>query len=240
MDSIVASLRLGWNALLFKEEAYEEMSESANPVVKGLILIVVVGVVIALFNLVGTGLEIASTPNLDKMQETIYFYMRQMPFWDEILREDPTALQQFEEGYNFGWNIARQVFAASLGSAAAGIISTPLGLVFRWLIYGLLAYLFARWLGGTGNLSQTLGALALAVAPQVINLLTLIPFVQVGSIVAVWGALCAYFGLKTVHKLSWSRALWATLLPFILVIAVLIGMGCLGTAILGAVIGGQS
>lgn len=240
MDSIVASLRLGWNALLFKEEAYEEMSESANPVVKGLILIVVIGLVIALFNLVGTGLEMASTPNLDEMQETIYFYMRQMPFWDEILREDPTALAQFDQGYSMGWDIARQAFAASLGSAVTGIIGTPLGLVFRWLVYGLLAYLFARWLGGTGNLSQTLGVLALAVAPQVLNLFTLIPFVQVGSIVAVWGALCAYFGLKTAHKLSWSRALWATLLPFILVIAVLILMGCLSTAILGAVIGGQS
>jgi hypothetical protein len=127
-----------------------------------------------------------------------------------------------------------------LGSAALGIIGIPLGLVVRWLIYGLLAYVFARWLGGTGNLSQTLGVLALAVAPQALNLLTIIPFLQVGSIVAIWGVLCAYYGLKTAHGLSWTRAAWATLLPFILVVAVLILMGCLSAAILGTVLGGQS
>ena len=31
MDGIVGSLRLGWNAMLFKENAYEEMRLSASP-----------------------------------------------------------------------------------------------------------------------------------------------------------------------------------------------------------------
>ena len=44
MDGIVGALRLGWDALLFKESAYEEMSAADNPVVKGLIWIIVVGV----------------------------------------------------------------------------------------------------------------------------------------------------------------------------------------------------
>ena len=42
MNGIVGSLRLGWNALLFKEDAYEKMGDAENPVVKGLILILVV------------------------------------------------------------------------------------------------------------------------------------------------------------------------------------------------------
>jgi hypothetical protein len=241
MDSIVGSLRLGWNALLFKEDAYEEMRVSTNPVVKGLILIVVVGVVIALLNVVGTGLELASIPNLDEIKDTIFFYMNQMPFWDDIIREDPGFPARFEEYYNYGWQIFPRMFGApDLGTAALGIITTPLGLVIRWLIYGLLAYLFARWLGGTADLSETLGVLALAVAPQVLNVLTLLPFVEMGNLVGVWGILCAYIGLKTAHKLPWTRAVWATLLPFILVVVVLILMGCLGTVILGAVTGGQS
>jgi hypothetical protein len=101
-----------------------------------------------------------------------------------------------------------------------------------------VAYVFARWLGGTGSLSGTLGVLALAVAPQALNVFNLIPFVEMGNLVAVWGILVAYMGLKTAHKLSWSRAVWATLLPFLLVIAVLMLFGCLGTAILGVAIRG--
>jgi hypothetical protein len=236
---IVGSLRLGWNALLFREDAYEEMKVSANPVVKGLILIVIVGIVIALCNLIGTGLEWASTPDLGEIKDTVFFYMRQMPWWDEVAKEDPNFLQVFEQNYNMGWSIA-QALIPNPGSAALGLITTPLGLLIRWLVYGLLAYVFARWLGGTGNLSETLGVLALAVAPQVLNVLQLVPFVEVGNLVSVWGILCAYIGLKTAHKLSWGRAVWATLLPFILVVAVLILMGCLGTAVLGMAIGGQS
>jgi hypothetical protein len=235
MDGIVGSLRLGWDALLFKESAYEEMSTTDNPVVKGLIWIIVVGVVIALCGLIGTGLELASMPDLGEIKDTVFFYVQQMPFWDEILLEDPGALAQFEEWYQRGWDIFPRLFGApDLGSAGLGIVFVPLGLVVRWLVYGLLAYLFARWLGGTGDLSETLGVLALAVAPQALNVFNLIPYVNLGNLVSVWGILVAYMGLKTAHKLSWGRAVWATLLPFLLVVAVLILMGCLGTAVLGA------
>ena len=67
MDGIVGSLRLGWNALLFKEDAYEEMRGADNPVVKGLILILIVGVVIALLGVVGTAIEVASTQDLGQI-----------------------------------------------------------------------------------------------------------------------------------------------------------------------------
>jgi hypothetical protein len=238
MDGIVGTLRLGWDALLFKESAYEEMSTADNPVVKGLIWIIVVGVVIAVCGLIGTGLELASMPDLGEIKDRIFFWMQQMPWWSEMTK-DPNALEQFELWYNRGWDIFPTMFGApNLGSAAGGIIGIPLGLVIRWLVYGLVAYVFARWLGGTGSLSGTLGVLALAVAPQALNVFNLIPFVEMGNLVAVWGILVAYMGLKTAHKLSWSRAVWATLLPFLLVIAVLMLFGCLGTAILGVAIRG--
>jgi hypothetical protein len=237
MDGIVGSLRLGWNALLFKEDAYEEMRAAASPVVKGLILIIVVGLIIALFGLVGTALEIASTPNPGQIRDIVERSISQMPFWDEIEREDPGALRRFQQIFDRVWNII-ETATPSIGVAALGIIGVPLALVIRWLIYGLVAYVFARWLGGTGSLSETLGVLALAVAPQVLNVLTLLPFVQMGSLVNVWGVLCAYFGLKVAHKLPWGRAVWATLLPFILAFALLFLLACLGSAVFGALIRG--
>ncbi len=236
MNGFTGSLRLGWRALLLREDAYEEMRASANPVIKGLVLIVLVGVGIALLGLVGNVLEWASSPSLAQIKSIIHNFILQMMGGAQVPAQ---ALAEFEQWYDLGWRIFPSLFGApSIGQAAAGIILTPLGLVIRWLVYGLLAYLFARWLGGTATLSETLGVLALAVAPQALNAFTLFPFVELGSVVAVWGILCAYVGLKAAHKLSWSRALWATLLPFLLGIGVLLFASCMGTAILAAVVKG--
>lgn len=225
--------------MLLKEEAYEEMRGAANPVLKGLILIVVVGLVIALLNLIGTGLEWASTPNRGEIKDTVFRYLDQMPWYEEALGEAPDFPKEFRKWYDFGWQVFPRTFGApDLGVAALGIIGTPLSLVIRWFVYGLLAYLAARLLGGSGNLSATLGLLALAVAPQTLRALTLLPFLEIGSLVRVWGVLCAYIGLKTAHKLSWGRAVGATLLPYVLVLAAMILTGCLGSAILGVVVRG--
>jgi len=236
MNGIVGSLRLGWDALLLKESAYEEMRIAENPVVKGLILILIVGVAIALLGFVGDLLEWASTPDLGEIRDTVYYYMTRMPWWEEAARE-PKFLEIFERWYNWGWDIG-QAFSPSPLSALGGIIATPLRLIIYWFIYGVVAYVFARWLGGTADLSATLGVLALAVAPQVLNALTVFPHMQLGNIVAVWGVLCAYLGLKTAHKLPWARAAWATLLPFILVLAVSILAACFGSAVFAAAVKG--
>lgn len=236
MDGIVGTLRLGWDALLLKQSAYKEMSAKASPVVQGLILIVIVGVAIALFGFVGDVLEWASTPNLAELKDTIFYYLNQMPWWKEAAR-DPGFTTGFQQMWDMNWQFAT-MFSPSPGGAAVNIIMIPLALIVRWLIYGLVAYLFAHWLGGTASLSETLGVLALAVAPQVLNLLNILPYVQVGSLVSLWGILCAYVGLKTVHNLRWNRAMYATLLPFILVIAIAILAGCFGSAIFAALVKG--
>jgi len=236
MDGIADSLKLGWDALLLRDKAYEDMRVSQNPVVKGLILIVVVGLIVAVAAFVGDVLEWASTPDLDKIKDIVLYYMTQMPWWNEAARS-PEFTQMFDQIWNFNWSLA-QTLSPNPGNGALGIILMPLGLILRWLIYGVLAYLFARWLGGTGNLSETLGVLALAVAPQALTVLTLIPFVQLGNVIAVWGVLCAYIGLKTAHKLPWTRAAWATVLPFLLFIAASFLAGCLGSAIFAALVKG--
>lgn len=239
MDGVVGSLRLGWDALLLKKEAYEKMGSAENPVGKGLLLILVVGLAIALLGFVGSLLEWATMPDLTELQGTVYSYLTKMPWWEPAAEASPEFEQIFDRWYGLGWNMAK-FFAPSVAGAALSILLTPIGLIVRWLIYGLLAYLFARWLGGTADFSQTLGVLALAVAPQALQALTLFPYVQVGSVVAVWGILCAYLGIKTVHKLSWSRALWASLLPFLLALVVILFAMCLASAAFAAVIGGLS
>jgi hypothetical protein len=238
MDGIVGSLRLGWEALLLKEEAYEEMGAADNPVVKGLILIVIVGVIVALCAMIGDILEWASTPNLNELRDTVFYYLTQMPWWNELARE-PGALEGFEQMWKQQWTFASMA-SPNPGGAILNVIVFPIALIVRWLIYGLLAYLFARWLGGTAGLSETLGVLALAVAPQALYALNLFPFVQMGNIITIWAIFCAYIGLKTVHKLRWNRAMYATLLPYVLVIGVLVLAGCFGSAVFAVAVKGGS
>jgi hypothetical protein len=240
MDGLVGSLRLGWEALLLRDEAYERMRAAPSPVVKGLIFIVVLGAAIALLAFVGDVLEWATTPDLLTIKDTVYENLTEMFWWEEAEAASPEFAQEFQRWYDWGWDIGLAMGKPNVGSAAASIILTPLGLVVRWLIYGLLAYLFARWLGGTADLSETLGVLALAAAPQALRALTLLPYVGLGSLVAVWGVLCAYVGLKTAHKLPWHRAAWATLLPFLLALVVLFFAACLGSAVLAVAVRGGS
>ncbi|HSJ55503.1 MAG TPA: Yip1 family protein [Anaerolineae bacterium] len=240
MDGLVGSLRLGWQALLLREEAYERMRAAASPVVKGLIFILVVGLAVALLGFIGDVLEWATTPDLLAIKDTVYEYLTQMFWWEMAENASPQFPQEFQRWYDWGWDIGLLLGGPNLGYAASNIIFTPLGLVLRWLIYGLLAYVFARWLGGTADLSQTLGVLALAAAPQMLRVLTILPYVGVGSLVAIWGVLCAYVGLKTAHNLPWHRAVWATILPFLLAVGILLFAACVGSAVLAVAIRGGS
>lgn len=239
MDGIVGTLKLGWDALLLKEKAYEEMKASPNPVVRGLIFLLIVGVAIALLGLIGTVIEWASTPNMADIQDTVFRHLVRMPWYDEVTSQAPEFATEFENWYKQGWQVFPWLAgASSVGGAAMGLITTPLGLFIRWLLYGLLAYLFARWLHGTGSLSETLGVLALAGAPQMLNAVGLLPFLTLGSIISVWSILCAYVGLKVAHGLSWQRTVWATLLPFIVALVIVLLGTCVGSAMVATVLKG--
>jgi hypothetical protein len=213
MQSISTWVRLVWRALFLRTDAYEEMRQAESPFGKGLVIILVVGVIVALAGLVGSVLEWAATPDLTAIQDTVYKGLIAMPWYQEMMVRTPDFPAEFERWYNWGWTLARWMGASSLSSAAGNLVLTPLGLAARWLVYGLLAHLFARMLRGQAGLGQTLGCTALAVAPQLLNLAQVLPFLGVGGVVGTWTLLCRYVALKQAHRLSWGRALAATLLP---------------------------
>ena len=85
--------------------------------------------------------------------------------------------------FGFGWSWPQ----------VGWIVLAPFLLVVQWLLYGLVGHGVARALGGTGRLTQTLGATALMVAPQVFVLLEVIPFASVSFVlVFVWALLIVY------------------------------------------------
>jgi hypothetical protein len=230
-----------WHALFLRPSAYAGIKERSRPALTGLLLIAIIGVVIALAGLVGTVLEWASTPNLKDMQRVILDGLRDMPFY-EMMQESPEAVEQFENFYEIGWQVFPLLFGApNIGSAAAQIVLQPILFIVGWFYYGVLAHLSAKLLGGEGRFSETMGCTALAFAPQLLNLVTLLPFVATGGVVGTWALLCRYVGLKVCHKLSWQRALGAALLPIAVTVLLVALFGCLAGFIASFVMqGGMS
>jgi len=232
-----ALIRLAWEALFLSEEPYAEMRESSNSALRGLGIVALVALAVALAGLAGTALEWATTPNMDDIQQVVWEGIQKMPWYQELQSE-----REFREGvqqqYELWWRIFPQLFAPNIASAALRIILLPLGLTLTWFLYGVVAHLFARLLGGQGGLGQMLGCTALAVAPQLLNLATFLPYVVVGGVVGTWTILCRYVALKTCHRLTWGRALAATLFPYVALALLVSSFACLGSVATALIFGG--
>jgi hypothetical protein len=219
--------------LFLRTRAYEDMRQAPSPFGQGLLIVVAIGLIIALAALVGTLLEWAASPDMPAVQETVYTGLTQMPWYREQLGLTPDFAAEFKRWYDLGWSFARSFLAPNPGSAAANIILTPLGLVVSWLIYGLLAHFFARLLRGEAHLGQTLGCTALALAPHILKAAEVVPFLAVGGVVGTWTLLGRYLALKQAHRLTWGRALGATLLPLLVLGLLGVLLAALGVALFG-------
>ena len=231
-------IRLAWEALFLSEEPYAEMHDSPNAVLRGLGLVVLVALAVALVGLVGGTLEWATTPDMRDVQKVVLAGIKQMDWYKE-LQDNPEFREQFTQQFEMGWRIFPQLFGApSPGRAALQIVLLPLRLAVTWFLYGVVTHLFARLLGGQGGLGQTLGCTALAAAPQLLNLATFFPYLVVGGVVGTWTILCRYVALKTCHRFRWGRALAATLLPYVALAVVVSFFACLGGVVSALIFGG--
>jgi hypothetical protein len=142
------------------------------------------------------------------------------------MTENSQAYQGFLQSWDAGWRVFPALFGApDPVRGAANILIMPVSAVLGWLVYGLLAYAFARLFKGTGTLAQTLGATALAYTPWLFYGLGVIPFFVVGGVIGTWQLICRYKAVRSTHHLSWGSAFWATLLPYVIygLLAVLAG-----------------
>lgn len=223
MQAITRSFGLLWDALFLQRDAYAHMRDDDNPFVEGLFILVLLGVLLAVAGVIGATLEWASSPNLNAVRDVVLKNLQAMD-WYRFVQQSPGSESQFLQIWNGIWNALAGLAPSPLRSLT-GIITKPLALIAWWLVFGLLSYGLARVLGGKGTLNQTLGATALASAPQLVTLLTVLPFVTIASL-GTWTLLCSYMALRTVHDLSWPRAVLAALLPVLLiglVVALIVG-----------------
>ena len=205
-------------ALVLEGEPFIIMTDDDNPWVEGVFLIVVLGLLVGLAQFIGGLLLTASLPPSNAMLEALVQGWRQL--WETAAPGSAMA----EAAIRTQWG----AFAAMVGFSGGWarllvFIAIPAALLAHWLFYGLIGYGLARLFGGQASLNQTLGATALLVAPQVLLLFKIVPFVSVsGILIGVWSLLIVYRALQIAHELPWQKALWAAVLaPLTLLLAAL-------------------
>jgi hypothetical protein len=197
-------------ALVLEAEPFAVMADDDNPWIEGLFFTVCLGVAVGLARFIGGLLLAASMPPAEAMREAYIMAARQAAAYSFVPAIDIQAVEAvlrqswqwaaFFTGYGSGWE--RLLL----------LVFVPAALILIWLLYGLISYGAARQLGGTGTLNQTLGVTALIAAPQVLFLLTAIPFVSVGwLLIWVWALLIGFRGIEVAHDLSWQRSTLAAL-----------------------------
>lgn len=230
------TLRLVWRGLFLEPAAYEEAAADDNPFVEGVFLVIVIGLIAGLGLLIGGLLTWATMPDLAQIKATLLEGLRSMA-WYDALRAEPEAVRRFEQNYELGWRLG-EFFAPDPAQAFLMLLLTPLRLLLSWLWFGLVAHGVARQLGGNGTVGQTLGAAALAAAPQLLLVLNLVPGLAVAG-VGTWTLLARYVAVRRVHEtLTWPRVLVAVLAPTVILVVVGLIVGLVSIPLLAGFLGG--
>lgn len=219
-------------ALMLEPEPAVAMVDDDNPWIEGLFLTVLVGFVVAVAKILGGLLMTASLPDFAALLEAAMQALSRLGIFAQA--GDPVGLEAALRSGLTLW--AAQIGYASGVYRLLILVFTPLTYLLQWAYVGLAGYAVARLLGGQGSLNQTLGAMALVVAPRTLLLFTAIPFVSVsGLLLLVWSVLIVYRGLAVAHELAWQKAIVAVLLLLALPLALSIG----GLITLGLLLGGM-
>jgi hypothetical protein len=192
-------------ALVFEAEPFITMVEDDNPWVEGLFMVTVLGAILGLARLIGSLLLTAVLPPSDAFLEAILHAWQQI----NLLFAGAGGLSPSgEDTIRQAWSLGTHLFGYGGGwLRVAWLIIIPAVLLIQWLLFGLISHGVASALGGRGKLNQTLGATSLVVAPHILMLLVVVPFVSVSCVLlTVWGVAIVYRAVEVAHDLPWTKA----------------------------------
>lgn len=226
--------RLLGQALTLEPDPFVEMVDDDNPWIEGLFFAFVLGLLIAVAQLFGGLLLSASMPPSEAVLEVVVAGLKQ------TLPINPGQATNAETLVRQSWPWLTTIFNYNSGwLRLLALIVTPLGLIAQWLLYASVSHAAARMLGGSGTLNQTLGAVALSVAPRILLVAMIVPFVSVSALLLHgWGILIAYRGLEIAHDLPPRKAAVAAVAPLVLGIFLSLLAAVLGFALLSLTGGG--
>ena len=220
-------------ALLLNGAAYTAVRDDRTPFRRGFLALLLVLGLVALARLIGLGLGLLAAPQLGSLQQMIGDFVTGLPWYAQQVQADPQFAGNFQIGYFVGWDALRVLLGIPAPSVTGGLyILFLVATLVNWLVYGVLAHLVARWLGGQARFSQTLGVTALAYAPLLLFTVELVPgAVMPVGLVFAYLLVAKFMAIGQAHSLSGGRALAAVLAPYLLSFVIAAGVALFGSAI---------
>lgn len=196
--------RIIGRALMLEPDAFERMAEDDAPIAEGVFLVALIGLVVGVAQSIGALLLTWASPPataLNAILARLAGAVEGIGGMRSATLMESWQMVRFAGGLDTGWARLYPIFWQ------------PFVLLVLWLLAGLLLYLFARALGGVATLPATMGAAALVVAPHVLRVAEVAPFLSVSSaLLFAWGTLMLYRAAQTAHALPWQRAAAAAVL----------------------------
>ncbi|MBC7263881.1 MAG: YIP1 family protein [Chloroflexi bacterium] len=223
------------SVITLRDDAYHSLKASADVFQRGLVILIVVGLVVgAVSGTVTfiTRLTQSTAADIAEIENFMTMYMRM--FAEEMTPEEQALFENFVEDYiRMIIEIIRKIEAIPtplprpipyLLEALGVFLSTPFGMMSAWLTYGLLVLIFARLLGGRSTVQQMLGLTALAWVPGLLNALGFIPCLGliIGLVALVWGFVIYVKATAIANDMDMGKALVAVLAPVLTVLLLVI------------------
>ena len=225
-------LSLLGQALFLNGAAYAAIRDHRSPFRRGFLALLAILGIVALARLIGLGLGLLVAPQLGSIQQIIHDFLTGLPWYTQQVQLDAQSQAQFEFGYTAAWDLIRLLLGVPVPLQVGALyVGFFLATLVNWLVYGVLAHLFARWLGGQARFGQTMGVLALAYAPLLLFVVELAPgAVMPVSLVFALLLVGKFLAISHGHGLNGGYALAAVGAPYLVVLVVAAAVVLFGVA----------
>jgi ABC-type multidrug transport system permease subunit len=216
---------LAWRSTWLDQRAYAAVNHDWRPLRRGITVLAVALAIAAIARLIGTGLGILTSPQIDVLQDQIFNALSGTAYIESLAAQSPEFAAQFAAGYTALWELIRLLGGYPSYTGLAGAL---IGLLFTfgsWLTYASLAFVVGRWLGAEASYGRTLGVFALAYTPVMLTVVEAVPGAYVAwSLIFLLILVAKFLAAREVFQLGPGGGLAAVLLPYLLGLILLIGL----------------
>jgi hypothetical protein len=236
-------------ALTLKQDLFRGMRESPDVVRRGLLLVLLVGLLVGGVQAISAIITNSSPDRLLAEIETTLDESLQQQALAATSDSQRQVLQLITENKASGLSLVRALMELPaplprpVGVVLQGLglmASMPLSYLGSLVLAVVFTHIAARQLGGTGNIQQMLGLGALSVAPHALDALSFIPVLgsTLSLIAWAWGLVILVVATGVAHRLDSGRATLAVLL-YPLIGSLLLLLGCCALFIVAIAGGGR-
>jgi hypothetical protein len=218
---------MGIRGLFLDQTVFQQQRDATDGLKRGFILVLLVGLVLGVAAMIGQVGEFLVSHDIDVAMQVIYERLIVMPWYQNLSSSEPGFDAIFKQRYDQITGIIKLFEQVTIPGALLNLVIAPIRQVALWLIYGVVAHMVARIVGGRGSLAQTLGCTALASGVSLLGIIQVVPFAQVSGVFLLT-MIANYLAIREAHELTPRQAFWATIFAPLLLL--LLALGAVGVA----------